>query len=201
SLGGVNELADAVYAAANKDIGSKEMPNIFSAYSDNALRIDELGAIAPLDDYFTADELALYRKEFIEDGRFSKDGSLKIIPVAKSTELSFLNLSAYNKFADETGAELSQLETWEGIVDTAQKYYEWSGGKAFFGIDSMANFMIIAAKQLGDDIFKESGGKVSLNLSRENAKKIWDTFYVPYMNGYFTAVGRFRSDDVKSGNF
>ncbi|MEG2537860.1 MAG: extracellular solute-binding protein [Hydrogenoanaerobacterium sp.] len=200
SLGGVNELADAVYAAANKDIGSKEMPNIFSAYSDNALRIDELGAIAPLDDYFTADELALYRKEFIEDGRFSKDGSLKIIPVAKSTELSFLNLSAYNKFADETGAELSQLETWEGIVDTAQKYYEWSGGKAFFGIDSMANFMIIAAKQLGDDIFKESGGKVSLNLSRENAKKIWDTFYVPYMKGYFTAVGRFRSDDVKSGN-
>ncbi|MEG2000196.1 MAG: extracellular solute-binding protein [Evtepia sp.] len=199
SLGGVNELSDAVYAAANKDIGSKEMPNIFSAYSDSALRIDALGAVAPLDEYFSKEELSRYRPEFIEDGRFAEDRSLKIIPVAKSTELAFLNLTAYEKFAADTGADLSTLSTWEGIVDTAKKYYEWSGGKAFFGIDSMANFMILGSKQLGSDIFT-TDIPVKFNLSRDHAKKLWDTYHTPYINGYFSAVGRFCSDDVKSGS-
>mgnify|MGYP000385167457 CR=1 FL=1 len=30
-------------------------------------------------------------------------------------------------------------------------------------------------------------------------KKIWDNFYVPFVKGYFTAYGKFRSDDVKIG--
>ncbi|MEG2221142.1 MAG: extracellular solute-binding protein [Oscillospiraceae bacterium] len=201
SLGDVNELADAVYAAANHDVGAQELPDIFSAYSDSALRVDQLGAVATLDDYFTADELALYRPEFIEDGRFTADGSLKIMPVAKSTELSFVNLTAYEKFAAATGASSDALSTWEGIVETAKAYYDWSGGKAFFGMDSMANYMILGAKQLGEDIFTTGAdGRTSLSLSPKTARKLWDHFYVPYVSGYFTAVGRFRSDDMKSGN-
>ena len=30
-------------------------------------------------------------------------------------------------------------------------------------------------------------------------KRIWDNFYVPFVKGYFTAYGKFRSDDVKIG--
>ncbi|MEG0780886.1 MAG: extracellular solute-binding protein, partial [Oscillospiraceae bacterium] len=176
-------------------------PDIFSAYSDSALRVDQLGAVATLDDYFTAEELADYRSEFIEDGRFTADGSLKIIPVAKSTELAFVNLTAYEKFAAATGVSRDALSTWEGIAETAKTYYDWSGGKAFFGVDSMANFMSIGAKQLGEDIFTtDAAGKTTFHLSREAAKKLWDTFYVPYVSGYYTAVGRFRSDDVRSGS-
>lgn len=197
SQGGVNELADTLYASANKDIGSSPMPDMFSAYSDSAYRLDQLGVVASLDNYFTEEELTQYRQEFIEDGRFSDDNSLKIFPIAKSTELLYINMTAFEKFSAETGVTLDSLQTWEGIASTAEKYYEWCG-KSFFGIDSMANFMIIAAKQLGMDIVSVDDGKSSFDLSKEAARKIWDVYYVPYIKGYYTNSGRFRSDDVKS---
>ena len=31
------------------------------------------------------------------------------------------------------------------------------------------------------------------------AKKIWDYYYVPYLNGYYVKTGRFSSDDAKTG--
>ena len=32
------------------------------------------------------------------------------------------------------------------------------------------------------------------------AKRLWDHYYVPYVKGYFSASGRFRSDDMKTSN-
>ena len=49
----------------------------------------------------------------------------------------------------------------EGITETARQYYEWTDaqtpdipddGKAFFGRDAFANYMIIGARQL--DVYK-----------------------------------------------
>ena len=73
-------------------------------------------------------------------------------------------------------------------------------GKALFGRDAMANYMIIGAKQLGCDIFETKDGQTTVNLPREVAKRLWDHYYVPYVKGYFSASGRFRSDDMKTGN-
>ena len=90
----------------------------------------------------------------------------------------------------------------------AQRYYEWTDsltdapndGKALFGRDAMANYMIIGAKQLGCDIFETKDGQTTVNLPREVAKRLWDHYYVPYVKGYFSAAGHFRSDDIKTGN-
>ena len=32
------------------------------------------------------------------------------------------------------------------------------------------------------------------------ARRLWDNYYIPYIKGYFAATGRFRSDDIKTGN-
>lgn len=32
------------------------------------------------------------------------------------------------------------------------------------------------------------------------ARKLWDNYYIPYIKGYFTASGVFRTDDIKTGN-
>lgn len=90
----------------------------------------------------------------------------------------------------------------------AQRYYEWTDslteepndGRALFGRDAMANYMIIGAKQLGYDIFETADGKTTVNLPRDVAKKLWDNYYVPYVKGFFASSGRFRSDDMKTGN-
>ena len=31
-------------------------------------------------------------------------------------------------------------------------------------------------------------------------RTLWDNYYVPFIKGYFSASGRFHSDDVKTGN-
>ena len=40
---------------------------------------------------------------------------------------------------------------------------------------------------------------MSVVADKDIMKKIWDNFYVPLVKGYFTAYGKFRSDDVKIG--
>lgn len=63
----------------------------------------------------------------------------------------------------------------------------------------MANLFIIGSMQLGTEIFKVKDKQVTLQVDRDVMKRIWDTWYVPYVKGYFSSYGRFRSDDVKIG--
>ncbi len=67
-------------------------------------------------------------------------------------------------------------------------------GKAFYGRDAMANLFIIGSMQLGTEIFKVENQQVTLQVDKAVMKRIWDTWYVPYVKGYFSAYGRFRSE-------
>lgn len=128
--------------------------------------------------------------------------------MAKATELLVVNDTDWRVFAEATGTSADEFATIEGVTAMAQRYYEWTDsltdapndGKALFGRDAMANYMIIGAKQLGCDIFETKDGQTTVNLPREVAKRLWDHYYVPYVKGYFSASGRFRSDDMKTGN-
>ena len=73
-------------------------------------------------------------------------------------------------------------------------------GKPFFGRDAVANYFIIGCKQLGMEIFEVKDGQVTLNFDKDVIRKIWDNYYVPYVKGYYLDKGRFRSDDVKTGD-
>lgn len=206
--GSVNELETNVMDAAEEKVGASDMPNIFSAYADTAYKLDEMGDVVDLSDYLTDEEKEAYIDAYLKEGDFSGDGSIKIFPVAKSTELLFLNKTDWQKFADATGASESDLETVEGLVETAEKYYNWTDeqteepddGKALFGRDAMANYMLVGARQLGGNLFEVENGKMKLNFDKEIVRKLWDNYYVPYVKGYFAASGRFRSDDIKTGN-
>lgn len=208
SLGTAEDLEQNVLAAVNGEVGASEVPNIFSAYSDTAYTMDQKDMLVDLSDYLTDKEKDEYVEEYLKEGDFSDDGRIKIFPVAKSTELLFLNDTDWQKFAEETGAQYEDLQTIEGLVETAGKYYNWTDsqtpeaddGKALFGRDAMANYLLVGAKELGCDIFEVKDGKMTLNFDEDVIRKLWDNYYVPYVKGYFSASGRFRSDDVKTGN-
>lgn len=95
-----------------------------------------------------------------------------------------------------------------GLVATAEKYYDWTDarteapddGKALFGRDAMANYMLIGAKDLGSTLFTVENGKMTVNLTEDVARKLWENYYVPFVKGWFAGEGRFRSDDIKTGN-
>lgn len=208
SQGTVTDLESNVMAAAEEKVGADDMPNIFSAYADTAYELDEMGKVVDISDYLTDEEKETYIDAYLKEGDFSNDGSIKIFPVAKATELLFLNKTDWQKFADATGASETDLETIEGLVETAEKYYNWTDeqteepddGKALFGRDAMANYMFVGARQLGCNLFEVENGKMTLNFDKEVVRKLWDHYYVPYVKGYFASSGRFRSDDIKTGN-
>ena len=200
SQGSVTDLENNVLDAAEGKVGAPALPNIFSAYSDNAYALDQMGLVVDLRNYLTAEEQSAYIQGYLKEGDFSGDGSIKILPVAKSTELLFLNQTDWEPFAADTGVTYDDLATIEGLVSVAGRYYQWSGGKAFFGRDAMANYILIGAKQLGCTIFNVEDGGMTLNFDRAVARKLWDNYYVPFVKGWFTASGRFRSDDMKIGS-
>lgn len=146
---------------------------------------------------------------YIQEGYFTQDDSLYLLPVAKSTEIMMINKTDWDKFASATGSSLDELATIEGVVSVAEKYYNWTDaqtpdvtndGKAFYGRDAMANYFVIGMKQMGREIFEVKDSKVTFNIDKDLIKRLWDNYYVPYVKGYFAAYGKFRSDDVKTGD-
>ncbi|HHY71113.1 MAG TPA: extracellular solute-binding protein, partial [Thermoanaerobacterales bacterium] len=207
SQGNVNDLKRKVMDSVNKKIGAEPMPDMFAAYADTAYHIDKLGFVADISNYLTHKEIDEYVASYIKEGRFGDRDEIKIFPTAKATEILMLNKTDWDKFATATGARLEDLKTWEGLAITAEKYYKWTDsltptpndGKAFFGRDAMANYIIVGSKQLGQEIFAVKNGQVSLVIDDAIMRRLWDNFYIPYINGYYSAVGKFRSDDAKTG--
>lgn len=208
SKGNVSELENAVLASSKKEVGSDEMPSIFSSYADTAYELEKEGLLADLSPFFTEEEQNSYMDAYIEEGKIGVNGELKIFPVAKSTEIMMMNKNVWDEFSAETGASLDDLKTKEGVVRAAGLYYDWTDaktpdipndGKAFYGRDAVANLFIVGSMQLGTEIFHVEKQKVTLQIDRDVFKRIWDCYYVPFVKGYFAAYGRFRSDDVKIG--
>lgn len=209
SQGSVSDLEAAVRDAISGKVGAEAMPDIFSSYADTAYEVEQAGALANLSDYLSQEELEKYVDSYIEEGRIAADGTLRIFPTAKSTEIMMLNKTDWDLFAAATGASLEDLQTIEGVVATAQAYYEWTDsltpdvpedGRAFYGRDALANYFIIGMQQLGVEIFQVENGEMTLHVPREELRRLWENYYVPMVKGYFGAYGSFRSDDVKTGD-
>lgn len=212
SQGSVNDLETSVMDSAEGKVGAAAMPNIFSAYADTAYALDQMGMVVDLAPYLTEEEKAQFVEGYLSEGDFGEDDSIKIFPVAKSTELLFLNDTDWQAFADAAGVRCEDLATMEGLTAAAEKYYNWTDaqtaapddGKALFGRDAMANYManymLVGAQQLGDTIFAVKDGRMTVNFERDVARRLWDNYYVPFVKGWFAATGRFRSDDIKTGN-
>lgn len=154
SQGSVNELEASVMQSAEGKVGAAAMPNIFSAYADTAYALDKLGLVVDVSSYLTADERAAYVDNYLTEGDFGQTGSIKIFPVAKSTELLFLNETDWQPFAEATGTQESEMRTIEGLLAVAERYYNWTDaqtatpddGKALFGRDAMANYLPLARR-------------------------------------------------------
>lgn len=119
-----------------------------------------------------------------------------------------INKTDWEPFAASAGVTLDDLRTIEGVAATAQAYYEWTDdltpsvpgdGRALYGRDAVANYFIIGMRQMGVELFQVENGVMTLNVPRDEARRLWENYYVPIVKGYFGAYGAFRSDDVKTG--
>lgn len=208
SKSNITELANRLKASAVEEPGAEAMPDLFASYSDTAFDMYNMGMVADISPYLTDEELAEYVDAYVDEGRMGQTEGFYIFPAAKSTELLILNQTAWDEFQAATDADENMLTTWEGIASLGQMYFEWTDsqtpdidgdGQAFYGRDATANYMLVGSMDLGSEIFSVENKQVTLNLNKEVMRKLWDCYYVPYMSGWFTAEGRYRSDDIKTG--
>ena len=181
SQGSVSDLEAAVRDSVAGKVGAEEMPDIFSSYADTAYEVEQAGALADLSSYLDQEDLDKYVDSYIEEGRIAADGTLRIFPTAKSTEIMMINKTDWEPFAEATGTSLEDLETMEGVAAAAEAYYEWTDGqtpdipgdgRAFYGRDAVANYFIIGLRQLGVEIFHVENGEVELNVPREEMYRL-----------------------------
>ena len=126
SLGSVNDLEQNVMDALQGKVGAQKVPDIFSAYADTAYAVDNMGRAADLSPYLTDKDKKEYIQSYLTEGDFKDDGSIKVFPVAKATELLVVNDTDWQKFAEATGTSADEFATIEGLTAMAQRYYEWT---------------------------------------------------------------------------
>ena len=179
---------------ANGDPGAPEMPDITVAYPKTAMFLNEAELLAPLDGLFTPEELDAYLPEFIEEGRLP-DGQLYVFPIAKSTEVLFVNRTLFERFAADTGVTLENLATFEGIAEAAVTYAEWSGGAAFYTADSWFNIAMVGTAQKGAAFVEEENLRTDLPAF----KNYWTIAMQTAARGGFAVSDSYSSDLSKTG--
>lgn len=204
SISGSSSLHEKLTMAANGDPGAPTLPDITTAYPKTALILAEKGLLVDLEEQFSEEELSEYIPRFIEEGRLD-GGALYVFPTAKSTEVLFVNTTIFNRFADASGVSLKDLNTFEGIRKAAKLYYEWTDqktpdipndGKTFYIPDSLFNLAQIGCQQLGAEFLVDG----SVDLTSSSAKKVWETFMLPAIQGHFAVFDGYASDLAKTGD-
>ncbi|MGI6555155.1 MAG: extracellular solute-binding protein [Bacillota bacterium] len=204
SISGSATLHEKLTMAANGDPGAPSLPDITTAYPKTAIILAGKDLLVDLNEQFTPEELSAYIPEFLQEGRIKGD-RLYVFPIAKSTEVLFVNMTIFNRFSRETGASIKDLQTFEGINETAALYYDWTDkqtpdidhdGKMFFVPDSVFNFSMVGCKQLGAEFIKNGG----INFSIPQFNRIWDAYYKPAVLGYTAVTNGYATDLAKTGD-
>lgn len=198
SISGTASLQEKLTMIAADDPGSPEMPDIATCYPATAVLLADKGLIISMDQYFTDAELKDYLPQFLAEGRLP-DKKLYVFPFAKSTEVLFLNKTLFERFSSDTGITIDDLATFEGIAETAMKYYEWTDeqtpgiqndGKSFYTADSFFNLVQVGMVQLGSSLFYD--GKLQLNNAE--FQHIWNVIFEPAVKGGYAIYDGYSSD-------
>ena len=154
SVSNTNVIHESVLAAAYDDPGASELPDLFVSYPKTVLALPDENILVDYHDYFSDEELDAFLPEFLEEG--TVNGRLAVLPIAKSTEILYVNKTAFDRFSAATGAALDDLSTWEGLYALAERYQDWSGGKCFFVHDYHFDYFQVGVESMGEDFFTDS---------------------------------------------
>ena len=166
SVSNSTAIHSALVSAARLQPGSGDLPDLFICYPKT---LAAMGSNRALDwnSWFSKKEREAFVPEFLEEGIL--DGGLRLFPLTKSTNIFYVNASISDRFSRDTGVTYADLATWEGVFDAAEKYYRWSGGKAFFKYDDWLHYFMINTEALGGSFFSGE----NINWESPVLKKIW----------------------------
>jgi len=186
-------LNEMLFTAASGDPGAPELPDIAVINHRAAISFAERGLLLNFEEQFSAEELNRFVPAFIEQGRLGRDG-LYLLPIAKSTEVLYVNTTIFDRFSRDTGVTISQLATFEGIAEVSRVYHNWTYnrygvGKTFYYPSDPFHFSLIGFQQLGENFIRNE----QLNFSSPVFQRIWDMYYPNAVRGYFAIFDSFST--------
>ncbi|MBR6402615.1 MAG: extracellular solute-binding protein [Eubacterium sp.] len=187
-----NTIHEAVLKSEEGGPGTEELPDLFVAYPKTVMAMKDNSKLVDFSDYLSEQELAAFREDFIEEGKI--DNRLLILPVAKSTELMFVNKTLFDRFSEQTGAKLSDLSTWDGLFRTARNYKRVTG-KSFLAHDYFFNYFQLGMASKGESIFTDEG----LNLEEE-FDEFWKPMAEAAVEGAVWLGSGYASESLRTGD-
>ena len=160
SISDSTSIDEALVSAEKSDT----LPDMFTAYPRIVDEIDK-NLLLNWNDYFSEKEINEYVDDFLLEGYF--DGELLMFPIAKSTELFFLNKTIYDRFS--TNSDFSDFNT---IFDLCNDYYDYSNGKAMLQINDYYHYFYTQWKTA--ELISSIGSTAGIMYMRD---------YVTYENG------------------
>ena len=192
-MSNASQIGKKLKDAQTDKAGSKEMPDLFFCHSSDAR---SLGADNLLNwkDYFSPSELNDFVPDFLSDGMI--DDNLSVFPVSKSTYMLFIAGGVFDRFAAEKKVSLSNLGTWKGFFDVAEKYYEWSGGKPFCAIDFLIRLVELCVISDGENISYKDGW---YDVNNPALIKAYDMFATSIAKGHIVVSDMYSNTQVMTG--
>lgn len=158
-----------------------------------------------LNDYFSADELALFTEADLGSGYV--EGDLQALPLTSSSQVLMVNLDLLEQAGltlDESILDLSGRLTWEQLVDLATQFQQkmdpdhTEGYWGFvFGQQSNAYQILALGNSLGEKAIADDGVTVEGVLNTEGWEKAM-TFYQDLYTKYEVSPVGSTDDEVKS---
>lgn len=196
-----NTIHESVLAAANHEPGAAKLPDLFISYPKTVLAMPDSAVLVDYRDYFSEKELSAFLPEFLEEGMI--DGRLLVLPAAKSTEILFIDKTLFDRFSADTGADLEQLRTWEGLFAMSEDYYRWldaktpdipHDGRCFFVHDYHFNYLQLGTESLGEDFF--SGNQLAFG---EAFHRVWMPYARAAIQGGVWLGDGYATDPLRTG--
>lgn len=191
SVSNSTDIDAALIASANGDPGSVALPDLFTAYPRIA---EKIGTDRLLDwkAYFSEKELSLYVPDFLNEGLFGEQ--LLMLPIAKSTELCFVNKTLFDRFAAENGASIDDMQDFEKLFALCDLYYDWSQGQTLFQINDFYHYFLVNVASLGDTFIKD--GRIDFDSAA--FRRVWQPMARAGIYGGLCVQDGYASDRWKT---
>lgn len=202
SVSNTNTIHDLVLAAANGEPGASALPDLFISYPKTVMALPDDSILVDYKDYFSEKELSAFIPAFVEEGMVND--RLLVLPVAKSTEILYINQTIFDRFSKATGVKMEDLNTWEGLFRAAEAYAEWTDaqtpdiqgdGKSMFVHDYYFNYFQVGTESMGEDFFQ--GDKLAFGPTFQKA---WNLLAHAALRGGVWLKGGYATESIRTGD-
>lgn len=191
SVSNSSDIDAALISSANDDPGSVALPDLFTAYPRIA---EKIGTSRLLDwkAYFNEAELSAYVPDFLNEGMF--DDQLLMLPIAKSTELCFVNKTLFDRFSEENSASLSDMQDFDKLFALCDAYYDWSEGQTLFQINDFYHYFLVNVASFDDTFIKDG----RIDFDSEAFQRVWQPMARAGIYGGLCVQDGYASDRWKT---